>query len=76
MFTGSTKMYLSAIVQMSIGNEEKNKEQFKQAGTRDWRSLLIPAFSLSKHAPLFSKLCQCATCYFQGYSGHPLCIMA
>lgn len=39
MFTGSTKMYLSAIVQMSIGNEERNKEQFKQAGTRDGRSL-------------------------------------
>lgn len=27
MFTGSTKMYLSAIVQVSIGNEERNKEQ-------------------------------------------------
>lgn len=25
MFTGSTKMYLSAIVQMLIGNEEKKQ---------------------------------------------------
>lgn len=39
MFTGSTKMYLSAIVQMSIGNEERKEEQFKQAGTPDGRSL-------------------------------------
>lgn len=61
MFTGSTKMYLSAIVQMSIGNKDKNKEQFKQTGTRDRRSLLIQAFLRSKHAQLFSKLWQCAT---------------
>lgn len=31
MFTGSTKMYLSAIVQMSIGNKEK-KQGTVQAG--------------------------------------------
>lgn len=47
MFTGSTKMYLSAIVQMSIGNEEKKKtrnsssRQARGIGGRSFNSSVL-----------------------------------